>query len=215
MADKAPPRFAPRTSAERTPSRPWSRQYMRYALLGIALLMSAGIITPLMQRPELNNLRTAPQSPADTNSPLPHINIKGVIYKGQTDDGGDFALEANAVTQSSESSHIITLTAPRTKIDHPNRQSLIIHSNKGLYNQTAKQVDLAGRVVITQPAIGHFLYTESATALLEEGTIESTSHVRAEAPDTIITAGGMRILNQGQHVIFTGKSRIVFDDGAQ
>ena len=72
-------------------------------------------------------------------------------------------------------------------------------------------MDLAGRVVITQPAIGHFLYTESATALLEEGTIESTSHVRAEAPDTIITADGMRILNQGQHVIFTGKSRIVFD----
>lgn len=214
MADKAPPRFAPRPSAERTPSRPWSRQYTRYALLGIALLMSAGIITPLMQRPELNNLRTAPQNPADTNSPLPHINIKGVIYKGQTDDGGDFALEANAVTQSSEASHIIALTAPRTKIEHPNRHPLIIHSNKGLYNQTAKQVDLAGRVVITQPAIGHVLYTESATALLEEGTIESLTNVRAEAPDTLITANGMRILKQGQHIIFMGKSRLVFD-GAQ
>ena len=211
MAKKAPPRFAPRTSAERKPSRPWSRQYTRYALLGIALLMSAGIVTPLMQNPDLSNFRLATQNPAEDNSSLPHINIKGVIYKGQTDDGGDFSLEANAVTQSSEESHIITLTAPRTKIDHPNRQSLIIRSNQGLYNQTAKQVDLAGSVVITQPAIGHFLYTESATAMLEEGTIESLSHVRAEAADTIITASGMRILKQGQHVIFTGKSRLVFD----
>ena len=214
MAEQAPPRFAPRTNAERKPPRPWSRQYTRYALLGIALLMSAGIITPLLQNPELSNVRITPQNPAENNSTPPHISIKGVVYKGQTDDGGDFALEANAVTQSAEASHLITLTAPRTKIDHPNRQSLIIRSNKGLYDQTAKQVDLAGSVVITQPAIGHFLYTESAIALLEKGTIESLTHVRAEAPDTIITASGMRILKQGQHVIFTGKSRLVFD-GAQ
>ncbi len=210
--DTKTPSFAPRdiradNQMARSPGRG-----LRYALLAAGMLALGGVITLLIQNQEESiSFKITPQEPSAITADKT-LTLEGVVYKGQTSEGEDFVLFADRTAESPDEDGKITMIAPRAKIDQPNDQSLTIRSNEGIYYQLVEQINLSGRVVIVQPETGYTLYTEAASAKLEEDLIESQTTVRGFGPSSSITADGMLITNSGRDVIFIGNSALVLED---
>lgn len=185
---------------------------MRYAFLAAGMLALAGVISLLIQHQEESiSFKVTPQE-ASTAASEKTLTLEGVVYKGQTNEGEDFVLFADKTSENPDEDGKITMIAPRAKIDQSDNQSLTIRSNEGIYYQLAEHINLSGRVVIVQPETGYTLYTESASARLDDDIIESLTTVRGFGPNSSITADGMRITNSGRDVVFIGNSELVIED---
>ena len=206
------PSFSPRKISTDNQMSTSSSRWMRYAFLAAGMLALAGVISLLIQHQEKSiSFKVTPQEASTVTGEKP-LTLEGVVYKGQTNKGEDFVLFADKTSENPDEDGKITMIAPRAKIDQSNNQSLTIRSNEGIYHQLAEHINLSGRVVIVQPETGYTLYTESASARLEEDIIESLTTVRGFGPNSSITADGMRITNNGRDVVFIGNSELVLED---
>ncbi|MGB1919456.1 MAG: LPS export ABC transporter periplasmic protein LptC [Candidatus Puniceispirillales bacterium] len=214
-SDPYKPSFAPRTAPhddhnQQLPS--WNDQRWRYVLILTGLIGLAGIGSLLIWEGNdtMNIQVSSPHS--DLTAKSKSFRLEGATYKGNTADGDEYVLFADAATEDADRQGIIEMVAPRAQLDQPDQQSVTIRSNDGIYYANDKELSLTGRVVIVQPDTGYTLYTDAAHALLDEGIVESTNDVHGYGPDSMITAKGMIISKPDNNVIFTGKSALVIEE---
>ena len=143
---------------------------------------------------------------------LPHRALKGITYKGYTDEGTSYIVFADQVQEAPEDSTIIHLTSPRTRINTSEGETMTIRSNHAEYSIETQTIVLNGRVVIVRPDIGYTLHTAALTADLATGDVTGNTNVRGYARGGTIRAEGMTIHDQGEHIIFTGKTAVTLND---
>ena len=136
------------------------------------------------------------------------LELKGLTYKGITNDGNDFIVLAEIARETPDKPDEVELISPRARVDTTSGNPMTLRSNEGQFNRLAQRVHLNGRVVIVRPDIGYTLMTEAAIADLNSGKMSSDQLVRGFSPRARVKAQGMVINNNGLDVLFTGKSTL-------
>ena len=67
--------------------------------------------------------------------------------------------------------------------------------------------------MIVRPDLGYTLLTDEAFANLDTGVMISEVPVRGFSPSTRINSDGMVIAEEARDILFTGKSRIILNQG--
>ena len=208
------PSFSPRpiTPLNRHQESGDDRRFIRYGLLGFAfaaiavvasLLVGGGrsAVSIKLTDPETSQIRSAAA-----------ITLEGVSYRGLTQSGDNFAIFADQAIESLANRNLVTLVAPRARLDlGRNRQPVTIRSHRAEYNRARNDIHLTGDVVIDRPDLGYTLHTDSAIAKLDSGDITSDQPVHAHTPSSVITAQGMAIHDKGNRIIFTGRSLAILN----
>ncbi|MCE2517129.1 MAG: LPS export ABC transporter periplasmic protein LptC [Alphaproteobacteria bacterium] len=136
------------------------------------------------------------------------LELKGLTYKGITNEGNDFIVLAEVARETPDKPDEVELVSPRARVDTASGNPMTLRSNEGQFNRVAQRVHLNGRVVIVRPDIGYTLMTEAAIADLNSGKMTSDQRVRGFSPRAQVQAEGMVINDNGLDVLFTGKSTL-------
>ena len=115
---------------------------------------------------------------------------------------------AETAIESTDNPEIVTMTSPRARVDTDDGNPMTMRSLNGAFNRNEDRVDLEGRVVIVRPDIGYTLMTDTAIAYLNSGKMVSDQEVRGFSPRARVRADGMVISENGDNVLFTGKSTL-------
>lgn len=127
-------------------------------------------------------------------------------FSGTNDKGRPFMLTADQARRASPGADSILLTNPKGDIITDSGAWLALSAAHGTYAQKKKTLDLSGGVELFHDAGMHFT-TATARIDLQAGTVEGNDPVTGSGPSIEVTGQGFKVLNGGQTVIFTGKSK--------
>jgi lipopolysaccharide export system protein LptC len=117
-------------------------------------------------------------------------------------------------TQSRQDDDLVHLELPKADMTADDGAWLALTARTGAYHRAAEMLDLAGSVNLFHDK-GVEISTESARIDLRNGTAEGQQPVEGQGIFGTVDAEGFRVLDRGQTIIFTGKSRLVLHSGAQ
>ena len=83
-----------------------------------------------------------------------------------------------------------------------------LSSNEAIYHTSERRLDMTGNVSIFQSRQNLTLSSEEMTALFGKGELLTEKPVTLQGPDIFLTSQGMHATENGDVILFTGKSRI-------
>lgn len=171
--------------------------------LAVALVLMVVVWPQLMLYDDRFRIRVSDISleQADT---LTMLNAR---YEGLDDENQPFYLTADQAVQSSENKNLIDLEMPKGDITLNSGTWLVMEAQEGLFNRDSQLLDLAGDVTLFHDE-GFELRTQSARIDLEAGTAEGNETTKGQGPSGTSQSEGFQVLERGDVVIFTGKSRL-------
>jgi len=142
------------------------------------------------------------------------LTMLNARYDGVDERSQPFSVTANMATQSRPDDDLVHLELPKADMTLEDGAWLALTARTGAYQRTTETLDLAGSVSLFHDK-GVEMRTESARIDLRAGTAEGQEPVEGQGVFGTIDAEGFRVLDRGQTIIFTGKSRLVLLSGAQ
>ena len=130
-------------------------------------------------------------------------------YTGVDTNNQPFAVTATTATQAAANDETLNLESPKADITLSNGTWLALIAEAGAYNQKAQSLDLSGAVSLFHDE-GYEIGTTRAHIDLAAGTAEGDEAVSGHGPGGLIEAEGFRLFDKGERIIFTGKSKLVF-----
>ena len=134
-------------------------------------------------------------------------------YDGIDEQNRPFSVTADLATQDSADADIVDLELPKADITLEDGTWLAITAKTGRYRREAEIVELAGEVVLFHDE-GFEVRTDAATVYLSEGDAEGILPVQGQGPAGELNAEGFQLINQGERIIFTGRSRLLLQPEA-
>ncbi len=107
----------------------------------------------------------------------------------------------------------VELEMPKADVTLEDGTWLVLTANSGLLIPQTKTLDLLGKVNLFHDS-GYELHTEKATVDLKAGVAESNDPVEGQGPFGHLKAEGMRLLDKGKTILFTGKAQVTLYPGA-
>lgn len=197
--------FTPRTRSvpdERRPSRRLS-----------AVLVGIGVTVTLMVGSWLGFLHQSGDSKLEIKevkiANSGEIALTGARYQGVTSSGQPFLITADTASEANDGSGRIDMQQPRATITMKNGQIIKLQSNYGVFDQPYDVVDMAGDVVVTQPAKNLKLASASLFADLRLGEMRSLVPVTVTDDARRIDAKTMTVFDNGDRILFGGTARMV------
>jgi lipopolysaccharide export system protein LptC len=133
-------------------------------------------------------------------------------------DGKDrpFTISAARAFQPNEQLDRIVLDRPEADIVMRDGSWVAVSAERGDYHQDRELLELRGQVNLFHDQ-GYELYTESVDVDLQSGVAESRTAVQGQGPFGHITSEGIQVRDNGDTVIFTGKTELTVypEDEAQ
>ena len=142
------------------------------------------------------------------------VALTGARYRGHTESGKKFEVVATAATETSGAPGDIDLSEPVATIYAEDGSTLNITSQTGSYSQTGSGVALRGNVIVTDSGRGMMMETEMLDANLSSGDMQTTTDVRVTSETALVLAEGMRVFNEGDLIVFNGKSKMTLHNAA-
>ena len=208
--------FAPRQMTDETIATSIASGSSRRRTQIILLAISTGLIFLLMMGligfDESNLELQVSVEKADIDQ-AGNVNLEGLSYRGVTKDGNDFVLLSETASENTDTPDRVLMTSPRARVDTETGNPITIRANEGDFSRNKNTVNLKGRVVIVRPDLGYTLLTDEAFANLDTGVMISEVPVRGFSPTTRINSDGMVIAEEARDILFTGKSRIILNQG--
>ena len=102
---------------------------------------------------------------------------------------------------------------PRATITMKNGLIIKLQSNYGVFDQPDNIVDMAGNVVVVQPARNLTLTSDSLFADLKLGEMRSLVPVTVTDDARRIDAETMTVFDNGDRILFGGAARMVMQPG--
>ncbi len=124
-------------------------------------------------------------------------------YTGVDHDNRPFVVTADAATQTAKADDAISLDSPKADLATTGGNWDELTAYVGLYQPQAQKLDLFGNVELYQDK-GNALRSDSVTINMAQGTAISRDPVEGEGTFGHIQAQGLRVLDRGQTIIFTG-----------
>lgn len=213
----APPAGEPRPG--RQPPRLSGRnRYSRFVGLMKVLLpaLAAALILLIFAWPQLTfkDERFRLGMSQLTREQAENLTMLNARYNGVDERRRPYTITADIATQSKQDENLIDLELPKADMTLDDGAWLALTARSGEYRRSDKVLDLTGAVNLFHDR-GFELRSESARIDLGAGTAEGLEPVQGQGTFGSVVAEGFRVLDRGQTIIFTGKSRLVILPGAQ
>ena len=137
------------------------------------------------------------------------IAMTGARYQGVASSGQPFLITADQASEANDGSGRIDMQQPRATITMKNGQIIKLKSNQGVFDQPGDLFDMAGDVVVTQPAKNLKLVSDALFADLNHGKMHSLMPVTVTDDARRIDAETMTIFDNGDRILFGGTTRMV------
>ena len=197
--------FTPRT-------RPVQDEQPRSRRLSVVLL-GIGVVVTLMVASWLGFLHQSGDSKLEIKdvkiADSGEIALTGARYRGVTSSGQPFLITADKASEANDGSGRIDMQQPRATITMKNGQVINLQSNYGVFDRPGDGVDMAGDVVVTQPAKNLKLVSASLFADLKLGEMRSLVPVTVTDDARRIDAKTMTVFDNGNRILFGGTARMV------
>lgn len=117
-------------------------------------------------------------------------------------------ITADQVVRTDDGQALISLKMPLADLVYQPGKSLTIRAENGQYDEKTGHLYLVGDVNLFQ-ADAFELVTKAVEIDGKNRNAWSVDRVTGYSPNGSITAEGLKIINNGQSIVFTGKSRLV------
>ncbi len=206
--------FGPTSSLQRrtrttAPIHRYSRfvSWMKLALPAAALaLVLLVVVWPRIQS-AVEKISRLPRLDLSQARDLRMVNLH---YAGVDKHDRPFTVTADAARQRPEVDDLVELEGPKADMTTENDTWLALTAYSGIYQPQAQLLDLFGSVDVFQDKGNEFV-TDSAHIDMAKGMAEGHDPVEGHGPFGTIKAEGFRIENQGDVVIFTGKTQLLLE----
>ena len=142
------------------------------------------------------------------------LTMLNARYIGMDEKNQPYMVTADMATQSEQDKDLIDLELPKADITLQSGTWMALTARQGRFRRKPQILDLTGSVSLFHDK-GFELRTESARIDLNAGTAEGNQPVEGQGAAGLINAEGFRILDAGDRIHFTGKSRLVIFPEAQ
>lgn len=195
-----------------TPRRPRDRYstfvgMAKFVLPGLAVLL---LLTAVLW-PNLSGTRShIERTTKDTFSAESFRNFEMVApaYFATDDKNRPMHLTAKLARQTSSNADSVNLVKPQARITLDKGASVAISAQSGTYSQKQQMLTLKGSVNVLHDS-NYTFRTEKATVNLKDNTAWGDQPVHATGPKGTIDAQGFKVIDKGDTVIFTGKTKVL------
>ena len=202
--------FTPRTRSVQDEQRPSRR--LSVVLLGIGVAVTLLVASWLGFLHQSSDSKLEIKDVKISNSGG-KIALTGARYQGVTSSGQPFLITADQASEANNGSGHIDMQQPRATITMKNGQIIKLQSNYGVFDQPDNIVDMAGNVVVVQPARNLTLMSDSLFADLKLGEMRSLVPVTVTDDARRIDAETMTVFDNGDRILFGGAARMVMQHG--
>ena len=158
------------------------------------------------------------QSAVEKISKLPRIDFSqardlrmvNLHYAGKDKHDRPFTVTAESARQQSEADDLVELEGPKADMTTESDSWLALNAYTGVYRPQSQLLDLFGDVEVFQDKGNQFV-TDSAHIDMAKGNAEGSDPVEGHGPFGTIKAQGFRIENQGDVIIFTGRTELMIE----
>lgn len=179
-------------------------------LLKVALPMTAVALIALVALwPELQD--EPPPPPAAAAGGGDAARMLSPRYFGVDDRSQPFSIAARSASQAENQSEVIELNQPEAEITLDGGAWLALNADHGRYDRAAQRLVLSGEVTLFRDD-GFAARTATAHVDLNDRSAWGDAPVAVHGPSGEIQAEGFRIADEGDTVVFTGRSRLVIRD---
>ena len=143
-----------------------------------------------------------------------NLTMLNARYQGRDDKNQLFHVTADMATQASGEDQLLNLELPKADILLDDGTWLALTASSGRYQRDANTLDLIGQVNVFHDK-GFELRTESAHVDLDAGKATGSDPVAGQGPFGLLESEGFIVVDRGERIFFTGKSRIVLFSDAK
>ncbi len=183
---------------------------LRYLLpiLAIGLLALVAIWPQIHRGVDGFRLQSLKLDPSEVST----LRMSNARYHGVDERNRPYVLNAEGAVQNPRDKNFVALEVPKANLVLENGAGVSVAAESGVYDGTAKMLDLMGAVRVRRDD-GYVFETEVARVDLKSGMVDGNDPVRAHGPGGTIEAEGFRVLQKGEVVEFKGKSRVLLPQG--
>ena len=197
--------FTPRTRSVQDEQRPSRRLSVVLVGVGVAVTLVVASWLGFLHQSGDSKLEIKEVKIANSGE----IALTGARYQGVTSSGQPFLITADQASEANDGSGRIDMQQPRATITMKNGQIIKLQSNYGVFDQPDDVVDMAGDVVVTQPAKNLKLASDALFADLKLGEMRSLVPVTVTDDARRIDAEIMTVFENGDRILFGGTARMV------
>ena len=197
--------FTPRTRSVQDEQRPSRRLSVVLVGVGVAVTLVVASWLGFLHQSGDSKLEIKEVKIANSGE----IALTGARYQGVTSSGQPFLITADQASEANDGSGRIDMQQPRATITMKNGQIIKLQSNYGVFDQPDDVVDMAGDVVVTQPAKNLKLASDALFADLKLGEMRSLMPVTVTDDARRIDAETMTVFDNGDRILFGGTARMV------
>lgn len=207
-----PDMLAPAGSGARPRARPgFNPRYSQFVSLAKRILPGIAAILLLLVAvwPRLQDALervhfTAPRLDLREAQDLRMVEAR---YSGIDREHRPFVITADVARQNPSANDIVALETPKGDMATASGGWFKITARTGLYQPQTQLLDLFGNVQLFQDK-GNEFRTDSAHIDMAKGTAEGHQAIEGEGPFGHAAGQGFLILDRGDTIIFTGRSRL-------
>jgi lipopolysaccharide export system protein LptC len=129
-------------------------------------------------------------------------------YLGVDRNNEPYAITADFANHRGANNRFVELESPRADLLGKNGTYVALKASFGRYDENMQRLELFGEVELLHDK-GYRFVSTLAEVNLANGEAIGREPVEGYGPDAQISAQGFQILDRGQHIVFTGKSRLV------
>ena len=179
---------------------------MKVILPALAILLLALVtVWPRFQTLDSFRIELAAVGPAGGGKP----QVLNARLLGIDEELRPFQItaELGSSVKGAAGEQMYKLDQPKADITLKDGSWIALTADDGLFEQDSQTLFLSGRVNLFHDS-GYELTTETATVDVEARTAEGYEHVEGHGPLGLLESEGFRIHNNGETIIFTGRSRM-------
>jgi lipopolysaccharide export system protein LptC len=190
-----------------------SRSYSRLVgVLKYGLPVAGLVVVALVVLwPELHNPQVDISSPLERPAAAASGEIQNPRYSGVDEAARPYTVWATLAKQVQD--EVFDLNRPKGELKLPSGMLLTLDAQAGKLNRGTKSVHLTGNVTLRR-SDGTTMVTDAADIDLADKGARSTAPVTAEGPFGNLSAGGFKVEQQGDVIIFTGPTKLLLKPGA-
>jgi lipopolysaccharide export system protein LptC len=148
------------------------------------------------------------QSPDTPSGNAPVVTVNNFKYSAADSKNRPYTITADSATQPQDKAiDTITLVRPQANFTLNNNHWMTITAQNGLYHRNADTVDLNGDVTLFHDS-GMSYHTNSAQIDMKAKVAAGSDPVQGKNANTEISSEGFRVLDDGNVIIFTGKTKL-------
>lgn len=186
---------------------------MKFVLPAAAAVMIAVILIWPSLRGEHSGFRSGFLSRLKIQD-IENLTLVKARYVGTDSKDRPYTVTADMARQKSPGSDIVTLSSPAADITLENGSWVALTAKSGAFSQKRKRLDLNGEVSLFHDD-GYTFRTDHIRIDLDKGKAVGNDPVVGYGPLGQIKAQGVRILDKGRRIVFTGKAHLVIRPGVE